>query len=242
MRSPLSLEELLPSGGVWALHNRRCRAVWAGAGRDLRQESKQWLSPETRTRKQKSAPHDALTEVVWVSHNWKQIMDKGDKKIVYVFFYIKQYCEVKSSSFQSSLWQTDVNNLTPGAAKCAVKTLECWETHKTLQYSIRQRPWVIHCPCLNKTVNEGQTKRRKVSMFYSLTQSEIKPCWNTPPPLFIPGAECCGALMDFATRAHLWVVWRCNYAGNGSASAKWMHQQKRKWSYTRPQQCAAWQV
>lgn len=43
----------------------------------------------------------------------------------------------------------------------------------------------------------------------------------------------------FCKRAHLLAVWRCNYAGNGSATAKWKHQQERKWSYTRSQQCAA---
>lgn len=32
MRFPLSLEELLPSGDVQALHNRQYRAVWDGAG------------------------------------------------------------------------------------------------------------------------------------------------------------------------------------------------------------------
>lgn len=64
MRFPLSLGELLPSGGTLALHNRQYRAVWDGAGRDSRQESKRWLSPETRIRKQRSAVRGALTEVV----------------------------------------------------------------------------------------------------------------------------------------------------------------------------------
>lgn len=58
-------------------------------------------------------------------------------------------------------------------------------------------------------------------------------------PVLVPGGKCCGVLMDFATRAHLWAVWKCNYAGNGSATAKWLHQQERKWSYTRSRQCAA---
>ena len=53
-------------------------------------------------------------------------------------------------------------------------------------------------------------------------------------PIHIPGAECCGVLMDSATRAHLWAVWRCNYASNGSATGKWEHQQGRKKSYARP--------
>lgn len=35
-------------------------------------------------------------------------------------------------------------------------------------------------PHLSETINEGPAKRRKVSMFYSLMQSEIKPCWKPP--------------------------------------------------------------
>lgn len=75
---------------------------------------KEWLSPETHMRDQRNTLHDTSTEVFWLSHNWKQTIEKGNTNVIF------------------ECW-----TLSSGWGSCAKlpPTLLLWQTIKTSVFS-----------------------------------------------------------------------------------------------------------